>query len=209
MTIHSINSAAQHDAIQLLLPWLVSGQLDDAERASVEEHLAHCPQCRADIAIEQQLRGAAPSTPVGLDQERALDRMMARIDAAPRATLPARARRSMPWMPWMLALQSVAIGALAAVVLAPAPAPVQYRALSSAGAPAQAGNLVVVFGHDVRQADMQRILQQAGARVVDGPTVTGAWVLEVPPAQANQAMLALRGQAGVELAEAMGSRAQP
>jgi len=43
----------EHRSTQELLPLLAAGQLDPAQQAAVEAHLADCPQCQADLALWQ------------------------------------------------------------------------------------------------------------------------------------------------------------
>jgi hypothetical protein len=40
-----------HDHVIETLPWLVNGTLAEGERSEVEEHLAGCPDCRAELAL--------------------------------------------------------------------------------------------------------------------------------------------------------------
>ncbi len=73
----------QHQRVEQLLPWYVNGTLAAAEKRAVEEHLAVCPACRAELAACHELSRAiddlgevAPSPhPVQLA------RLLARIDA--------------------------------------------------------------------------------------------------------------------------------
>ena len=54
---------------------------------------------------------------------------------------------------------------------------------------------------------MRRIIFRVGARVVDGPTRAGVFVLEVPEERAEQALQMLRAEPAVRLAERLGPRA--
>jgi hypothetical protein len=56
---------------------------------------------------------------------------------------------------------------------------------------------------------VQEILLAQGARVVDGPTVTGAYVLEVPDANQAQTLSALKAYPVVQLAEPLTPRRAP
>jgi hypothetical protein len=47
--------ADTHREWQDLLPWLVNGTLGAAERARIERHLEDCEDCRAELALEQDL----------------------------------------------------------------------------------------------------------------------------------------------------------
>jgi anti-sigma factor RsiW len=72
-----------HQRVEQLLPWYANGTLAEAERRTVEEHLAGCPACRAELAGCRDLARAidelgevAPSPhPIQLS------RLLARIDA--------------------------------------------------------------------------------------------------------------------------------
>lgn len=113
------------------------------------------------------------------------------------------------WMPWVLAGQGVLIAGLAFQLLPGETS--DYRALSNGGraAPPPAGNVVVVFRPDAQLGQVQQILQTQGARVVDGPTVTGAYVLDVPDAKQAQALTALKAYPVVQLAEPLSARRAP
>jgi hypothetical protein len=56
---------------------------------------------------------------------------------------------------------------------------------------------------------MRAALQGSGARIVDGPTVTGAYLLTVPPAQAAPALQRLRAAPAVEMAESLAAAGAP
>ena len=81
-----------------------------------------------------------------------------------------------------------------------------YRALGSAAQPQ--GKLVVVFKPATTEREMRRILQANGARVVDGPTVTDAYVLALPASQANAALDRMRAEPAVD-ARAAALRRKP
>jgi hypothetical protein len=63
-----------HERYEDLLPLFVAGQLDDVEHAEIENHLATCADCQADLALwsavsteirETSRRASPPSTVVG------------------------------------------------------------------------------------------------------------------------------------------------
>src|SRR4051794_28726325 len=74
-----------HDEAEILLPWYVTGQLDPAEHALVERHLAACLSCQRQIALEhrmvEQVRSLTPEIESGWAELRR------RIE--PQATRPA------------------------------------------------------------------------------------------------------------------------
>jgi hypothetical protein len=89
---------------------------------------------------------------------------------------------------------------LAGVWVAPSLQPARYHALGAAPAPAS-GNVVVMFRPDTREQDLRRTLNAAHARLVDGPTAADAYLLHVPSAERAAALVRLKGQADVVLAE--------
>jgi len=111
---------------------------------------------------------------------------------------------------WLRALAAVQLAAVVALGLALAastghePA---YRTLGAHAAPA--GKVVVSFDPATPEAELRRILQASGGRVVDGPTATGAWVLAVEPGAAGLALRRLRAEPGVTLAEPLTVESAP
>lgn len=169
--------ADPHEEAQLLLPWYVTGQADAASLARVERHLAGCAVCRAELAFERALHAA-----------------IAR-DAAPVTTRPAVTRR---WVP--LARAAAAVLAFVALMPSGAPAPAPYRALGSTPT-APSGNLLIMVRPGTGAAGLRAVVAQSGARLIDGPTAAGAYVLSVAPGERARALARLRAQAMVSLAE--------
>lgn len=115
------------------------------------------------------------------------------------------------WLRWALAGQCVLIAGLLVLLVRPGE-PATYHALSSGAATTAAssgGNLVVMFQPTTTERDFRRILQSHGARVVDGPTVTDAYLLHVAPENRQQALDALRANPAIKLAEALDDGSAP
>jgi anti-sigma factor RsiW len=202
----------EHDFVQLLLPWYGNGSLDDAETARVEAHLGRCPRCQADIGWQRKLQAclapavaatdsAQPALELGWTAMRAklASDATAATQPAARPPRPARTRswRATPaWLRWTVGLQFAAIAGLALLVALPAPTNDAYRAL---GAPARSGaaSVVVVFRPDANERQIREALRASDARLVDGPTVTGAYLLAIAPAQHAAALERLRRQGAV------------
>jgi hypothetical protein len=110
------------------------------------------------------------------------------------------------WLRWAVAAQWVAIIGLGALLLRPDDTPA-YQVLG-AGA-AAGGNMVVMFQPNTSERELRRILQAQNARIVDGPTVTDAWLLNVPAERHAQVLQALRGNAAVKLAEPLDGDSAP
>ena len=187
-----------HRGLQELLPWFVNRSLPEAQLAQVSAHLRECEQCRRDVEFQQSLAAAAPELPAGLDMERALGRLMPRLEARPAPPQRMRAFWSArSWMPWALAGQGALIAVLAVLLVAPQPA---YKVLGAAPH-GEAGNMVVAFKPEASVDDLRRLAQATGARIVDGPTVTGAYVLRVDQARQAQVAAAFKADPAVLLAE--------
>jgi len=211
--------ASTHQKVQKLLPWMLDDTLSGAEQRMVREHLLHCAECRADLDWQRQVQSAQPAMQAEPDVERAFAALSERLapvnragSARPRQGMAAwlqnvwQSLRPAPWQHWAMAAQCAVIVGLGLVLLkSPADAPGQFHALSSAPSPAEAaaaaGNVMVLFKPETPERELRRILQALGAHIVDGPTVTDAYVLYLPPAGRDAALAALRKEAAVALAE--------
>ena len=195
----------RHEEATLLLSWFVTGQLDAADHARVEAHLAHCAECQADVAVERKLNAAVAD--MSLDVERGWAGLRQRVldDGGGRrrtTAMPAALGRMFARpgrVGWLVAAQVGFVVALAAV-LSPTGEPAPYQALSSADEPV-AGNVIVVFSPDLRERDMRRVLRASNARLVEGPTMADAYVLSVPAVERSAALATLRAETGVVLAQ--------
>ena len=202
---------ASHQQAQPLLPWLLAGTLDDAEQAAVEQHVSACAACQSDLAWQRQLRGASKPADDGFDADRAFAALLPRLGPrAARTGMLARWRHAAAandsWLRWAAGAQLAVIGVLSLMLARPW-TDAGYRAL---GAAAQAGgNVVVTFRPETPEREIRRILQANGARVVDGPTVTDAYVLALPAAQAPAAVTRLRAEAAVTLAQPLSDGGRP
>ena len=215
----------EHRTLQDLLPWYVNGQLDDVEQARVEVHLHDCALCQAELKVQRQLEAEIKRLPINVEE--GWSQMRRRLEAE------SRPKRS-PWA-WLRALVAAGgnpgalaggrsrggawaaapgwamagvLGMVSAAVLLTYAQPQRYHALSAAPTAAATGNVLVMFRPDTREKDMRAALQDNAARLVDGPTATGAYVLQVPAAGRADALARLRARAEVELAEPIGSAAR-
>jgi hypothetical protein len=223
-----------HQAVQELLPWFVLDKLDSTESDMVREHLAGCPQCRADADWQRKLRAAEPEPATAPDLGAAWMRMQDRLDAAPARQAPARSskgaslaaaivtvitsaiRRLIPergaWMPWALAAQFGIIAGLSLMVAHLDGESAAYRAASfhALGTPDNtAGNIMVMFRPDTSEQELRGLLQASGARVVDGPTATGVYLLNVDDGRLAMTVKSLRAQHEVTLVEPLVAGAAP
>ena len=207
-----------HVAVQRLLPWYLTGRLEAPEREAVEAHLAQCPECRAELETERQWQLLQPGHGAQVDVEDGWARMRARLggEASAPAASAARPAAKTPrrgWLPpvwraparvWaMPAMLSVALVAAVGYTLRPLPVVGEYHALS---APVESGATAVVrFRPDATEAQIRQGLKVSGARLVDGPTVSDAYVVRLPRAHYAAALDKLRKAPGVALVEALES----
>jgi hypothetical protein len=61
--------------------------------------------------------------------------------------------------------------------------------------------VIVMVRPDVRVGDLAGLLGKNGARIVDGPTSAGAYVLAVPQPQRTAIIASLRAQPAFAMAE--------
>ncbi|HEU4649838.1 MAG TPA: zf-HC2 domain-containing protein [Croceibacterium sp.] len=192
----------EHDKARMLLPWFVNGTLEADEAALVEAHLDACDECRADLAANRALREVYAASSAGAKPEQPAQAMSVRgsrgLDQP-----PARRWRKLA----QFALPAAAAVALI-VAIAPSPDESGYRLLGS-DAPAQAGNAIVLFAPETTERDLRAALEQAGARLVDGPTASGAYVVQVPARRRDDALAGLRAMPQVVLAEPVDAAGGP
>jgi len=208
----------RHHETQLLLPWYETGQLDAEDHARVEAHLASCGRCRADLKVEQRLESEIAQLPLDVEQGWAAmrERLAAGREDAPSprpasrhsALAKAWLERAFPgWLGWAAAASATTLALVLAIAPRPAPS-APYHTLASP-APAPVGNLVVIFRPETQVAAMTRTLAASGARLVDGPTGAGAYVLRAPGAQRQKALDVLRADREVALAEPIDEAGAP
>lgn len=208
----AIADPVTHEKVQRLLPWLLAGTLDGTDLAQVLPHLESCAQCRADLAWQRKLCAAAPLSATACDPDRALAQLLPRLGPqGPRMGVLERWRRASAansaWLRWVALAELAAIGVLSLMLAQAGTGAAEYRAM---GAAAQTqGSLVVVFNPDTSEREIRRILQASGARMADGPTVTDAYVLALPAAQAGAALARLRAEPAVTLAQPLAAESRP
>jgi hypothetical protein len=217
-----------HPEAQDALPWLANGTLAGSELERVQAHVETCADCRADLALLRTVRAAGPAPGLDFDPDRALARLMPRLDAAPvdddvpvpcavpetpgllqrwRNRLAANDRS---WLRAAVAAQFCAIAVLAAMLARPAAQPDaqgSYRVLGAAGANGMA-RLVVTFRPDTPEAELRRIVRGSGARIVGGPTVTDAWLVGAD-GRLDPVLARLRAEPAVTLAEPLSTDGRP
>ena len=184
-----------HQMTQELLPWYANGTLEPGEQRLVEDHLAACAECRAELESEQRRARAF----VALADAPA-DLPVPTPPVASRAAPPERFNAGR--LALIAASQVAIIGAsLGLYSTLTAPAAPDYHALSAPLAAAPAGNIIVVFRPDISEQALRATLNAAQARIVDGPTAADAYVLSVAPAKVGETVAMLRTRRDIVLAQ--------
>jgi hypothetical protein len=200
-----------HETVQKLLPWFVADTLQDAERDLVREHVRTCSQCQVDIEWEQKFRSLTGNEQndadlSSVDVERALQRLHPQLETHGFNAIIGKCLRAIHdgWhyssagMRTMVAMQFAAIIGLGYLLWTPPHEPSSFHALGQGAAPA--ANLIVMFKPDTTEAQMRVILSSNSARLVDGPTVTGAYLLTVPAKRRAQVLARLQLENAISMA---------
>jgi hypothetical protein len=82
MNPHRDRATARHAEVQDVLPWLANGTLAGTELERVRAHVETCADCRADLAALRTVRAADPGLDLDFDPDRALARLLPRLDDA-------------------------------------------------------------------------------------------------------------------------------
>lgn len=183
--------AADKRRMDELMPWYVTGQLDEPDRAWLERLLRQHPSARADLEWHRALQGTIRERVDSLPQDVGLQRLMTRVRAekAPAAgSWLTRLREA-----WAgLAARPAFVTAAAAVILAQAvvigtllvrdDAGLDYGATRSV-APQLAlmePVLQVTFKAETTERNMRLLLVRVAGRVIDGPGQLGDYIVAVP-----------------------------
>lgn len=209
-----------HSEAQRLLPWFVNATLEGEELARVVSHLAECTACQREADQLRALRSACADAAEAAtlpDPHPALLRLQRRLHAPktptswPRAIALRRAWTLTPgWMRGALTAQFALMLVLGAMLIGRDRPVAPYRTLGDAGVPTPGAaspdvpRLLIVFDPHLSQAQMQGLLRASQARIVDGPSDAGAYVLAVPAAREASVREALRAATGVTLVESLG-----
>lgn len=204
---------AMHAIVQDLLPWYVVNTLQPDEKQLVQKHLQTCTACKDDLQWQLELKAKEPATSSAPDPDRALARLLPRLQKQEKQVQPennslmARLRAVLSpsndtsAMRWVMATQMAIIVGLVVHMALPAQDNNSYHVMGSGER--SSGNIVVVFKPETTVKDIQRIMSLNDARIIDGPTVTNAYLLNVPDDRLTQSVDELRSEAVIELVESL------
>ncbi len=187
-----------HDEMQKRLPWLVNGRLTDEERGEVEAHVRTCSDCQAVVRELQEMRDAIQTvfSMVVRASPWRWQRVSQRIFASEmpvQGTGPRILPTSARWRPWMHICMGVVLGVLLTGLVTVGirkRSSAVYRTLSG---PHQTERLEqssfilrVAFRPDATEANIQKLLHDVRARIVDGPSAAGWYTLVVEVRNARE-----------------------
>ncbi len=210
-----------HEETSALIPWYVNGSIGERDRQRVDAHLPQCARCREVLALERRVyEGMSVESGVEYMPAASLKRLQAQLDglgaampseapqAAPEERSAAR-RRAVTWQGVMAA--SVAIMAVAVSMLAAdrwmqsrTRAASLYSTVTTARPHVASEVVRAVFTPTITLVELQAVLDEAGLRIVSGPTEAGVYSLAANSRRPVSASLAsLRGHAKVRFAESI------
>ena len=204
--------ASEHAAADVLLPFYANETLRGEELAFVEQHVRACEQCQREVDWLRALYAACAASPLLQDAAGAVpnpvnDVVTRGLQRNWTARIEERWRIAQPWTRWLLAAQLAAIAVLGTLLATDTRDAPSYRTLGLANPSAQMRDAVaVVFAPGTTESDLRRVVLGVGARIVDGPSSTGVFMLEIPAERTTQALEALRSEPHVRLAERLGPR---
>jgi anti-sigma factor RsiW len=203
--------AGVHPEVELL-PWYANGTLAEPDRQRVAQHLESCRDCTRELQDLTDMRRvfAELSRHEAAPSERLARSVMARVAAESGArvrpeqdtswtTALDRWFRSLltpQWVPTLAALLLVGqMGLLLWVTMPPGgPSEVSTR---SVGPPTQAPRIAVRFQPSATEETIRSLLQRLQARVVDGPTPEGIFIISINSGDPAASLALLREQRDV------------
>jgi len=193
------------------MPWVLQGTASQEHQRWLQEHLEQCSSCQAEFVQQQALRRAMQlPADVGIDPERGLQRLLARIDR-PAAAMPRAQQRQRLWLVYGLAAavvaQAIGIGAMSVRLWRMDVSP-SYRTLSDAApaapaAPVAGAALHIVPETTMTLAEWDALLQSLQLQVIGGPNRVGAYTVRTTSSApaAAEVLDRLRAAKGIRFAE--------
>lgn len=204
-----------HNQAWELIPWFVNGSASVDQCAKVEQHIEHCPRCRAEITAQRELMQAMRTPPLVESMPHAsLQKLWTRIDggegsmpAPVPVETPARRRHGVTrWLAAAVAAQALLLGVLFFALLDARGERGEYRTVSSIAAASATPAVRAVFAAEMTLGELQALLERAHLRIVNGPSAEGVLTLALaaPTDDAAQALAILRAHPAARFAEPIG-----
>ena len=173
-----MNGIDEHAEIDRLLPWYANGSLDAATRARINRHVERCNLCREELAFLGDIRDAVSQSvadePAAGGFETLPADLRRRIIAARRPV--SQGRRFGGALAASL-LAALALGVAITVSQMETP---RFRTATTTVANSDTMLVVVRFTDNTRLDDVNRLLREHRAIVVEGPDGRERWTLEIP-----------------------------
>ena len=194
-----------------LLPWYLNGTLREDERRHVDQHLSSCAACRAELEELAQLNvqlhevyaaQSEPSTQIQRAMLAQVQREASEKNAKP-ATGSAWLNGLDDWFRslfiprWAPALAVTLLVAQLGLLLWSLTLPALPDQVTTRGISASTVRLRVVFQETASERQIRVLVQGVHGRIVDGPALDGAYIMEVPAGDrtaAQKKVDALRSQ---------------
>jgi hypothetical protein len=192
----SEDTKIRRDEVEMMLPFYVTGQIDQADAKEIDDYLKHHPDVarQLDLIRAERESTSAANAIYASRPARSFDRVAAMIGKAP--ARPARTAGSpLDWIKGLFALPSSPalgfVGAAAAIVILLQAATIgtmvvaHYPGIfSPAGGngPVDAGTTVVVsFADDASAAAIADVLSGLGVKIIDGPSGGKLFTVRIGP----------------------------
>jgi len=204
--------ASTHAAADTLLPFYVNGTLRGDELAFVKEHVRACKRCQNEVDWLRKTFAALAAEAVLQEAPRVVTGPARQSENGGRqrtgtAQIQGKLRTTHSWTRWLLAAQLAAIVVLGTLLATDTRYVASYRTLGVPNPSVQVqGAIAVLFDPSITESEMRRVVVSVGAQIVDGPTSTDIYVLEVPAERTDRALQTLRTDRAVRLAEPLGAR---
>jgi len=219
MSEMNAGTPSQED-IELLLPWFVSGKLDEADKRLVEGFLVAHPEMRAqlDLAAAEQTEVTASNEAIAPPSADLLGKLMAKVvhdstGASPLARAAGYVQRALDWLSDRSALVPLAAAAAVAIVLQAGALGAlvwhgqEARAFRTASVPVTAagekGSYAIASFQPVATAQqIEQTLAPLGITIADGPKSGGIYRLRLAnkvlgDTERDMLLTALKASSGV------------
>jgi anti-sigma factor RsiW len=179
----------EHEEIEKLLPWYVTGRLDPAERSKVESYLRQHPYVASQLSLVGEEREGAiqANESLGYPSSGVIERLMSSLPGSPSRPQSSFARF------WPLFTAPTARGVRWAAVAASVIMIVQAGVIAGfvfrggnqdyreASGPAHTGGFsaLVAFADDATAASIARLLSEFDANIVEGPKPGGVYKIRL------------------------------
>lgn len=185
-----------HQEVWMLLPWMATGRLSGAQRDLVQRHLDDCASCREELSLQNVIQGALsePDTVIYAPGP-SFRKLLARIDREEDPESQREAPRRTWTGNWLNRLGQVSLWRApgpawaASFLIVCASAGAAYTAYhwsrpafrTATDATTDSPNILhIALDRSLRMGEVEELLRDGGARIVEGPGNTG--ILGVVPA---------------------------